>query len=340
MSPPVDHYREVAQLLLEGRLIVFMGAGASLTTILRGSSEVVEAGNGSAPPFRIGEALPGGAELAHHLKSELQALGITCPDETGDDLAKVAQFAVLAKDEQWLYDRLHRVLNHDFPPTEVHEVIASIPARQKSNGYPLHPPLVLTSNYDHLMETAFDAADPGMHYDVLSYVVDGEHAGSFRHKAPGAEKLITIKEPATYEGIKVKGDLCSYLEVRPTILKIHGTVCRADPALNSFVITEDHYIEYLAKMDVAKFLPATIAGILSQHRFLFLGYSLTHWNLRALLRSYWEKQPRSMASWSIQRNPTALDTHFWASRMVHLFDCELVPYAQRLKQELNVLAPL
>ena len=35
------------------------------------------------------------------------------------------------------------------------------------------------------------------------------------------------------------------------ILKIHGDVDRADEAADSYVITEDHYIDYLARENIS-----------------------------------------------------------------------------------------
>ena len=75
------------------------------------------------------------------------------------------------------------------------------------------------------------------------------------------------------------------LDDRSVILKIHGAVDRSSPdgEDDSFVITEDHYIDYLTRTDLANLVPITLAAKLRRSHFLFLGYSLRDWNLRVIL---------------------------------------------------------
>ena len=71
------------------------------------------------------------------------------------------------------------------------------------------------------------------------------------------------------------------------ILKIHGAVDRADAEADSYVITEDHYIDYLARENVARLIPAYLMARMRTSHFLFLGYGMRDWNLRVILRSIW-----------------------------------------------------
>ena len=81
-----------------------------------------------------------------------------------------------------------------------------------------------------------------------------------------------------------------YPEERTTILKIHGVVDRQNRACDSYVITEDHYIDYLAHKDIAQQLPVQLLEKMSWSHFLFLGYSLRDWNLRVILHRIWGEQ--------------------------------------------------
>ena len=62
------------------------------------------------------------------------------------------------------------------------------------------------------------------------------------------------------------------LERRTVLLKLHGAV---DPfperEWESFVITEDDYIDYLGRSDVAAAVPVALAARLRRSHFLFLG---------------------------------------------------------------------
>ena len=92
---------------------------------------------------------------------------------------------------------------------------------------------------------------------------------------------------------------------RTVILKMHGAVDRANPdaTWDSYVITEDHYIEYLARTDIANLVPVTLAAKLRRSHFLFLGYSMRDWNLRVILHRIWGEQKLKYKSWAIQLAP-------------------------------------
>ena len=89
------------------------------------------------------------------------------------------------------------------------------------------------------------------------------------------------------------------------ILKLHGFVDRGaedDDNDDSYVITEDDYIEYLARMDLDNLLPVKVLDRMRNCHFLFLGYGLSDWNLRALLHRLSSERRRKRAWWAIQRS--------------------------------------
>jgi hypothetical protein len=85
------------------------------------------------------------------------------------------------------------------------------------------------------------------------------------------------------------------------ILKIHGAVSRDDPGADSYVITENDYIAYLARGDIANELPPLLRQRLASSSFLFLGYGLGDWNLRVILSRLWGERELTAKSWAIQR---------------------------------------
>ena len=78
------------------------------------------------------------------------------------------------------------------------------------------------------------------------------------------------------------------------ILKIHGAVDRTIPRRDSYVITEDHYIDYLTRTDISSHCPGDARGEVRDSHFLFLGYSLRDWNLRVILHRIWGEQARDL----------------------------------------------
>ncbi len=139
-----------------------------------------------------------------------------------------------------LYDELHALLDAEAVPTPVHRLFAALPPLLRERGVPHQ--LLVTTSFDLALEQAF--LERGEEFDVVFYIAAGRDRGRFCHIAPdGPAQVITI--PNTYT------DELS-LERRTIILKLHGRVDRSDGReLESFVVTEDDYIDYLAQSDVS-----------------------------------------------------------------------------------------
>jgi hypothetical protein len=148
-----------------------------------------------------------------------------------------------------------------------------------------------------------------------------------------------IEDPNTYRDLPF-----DYLKLRRTvILKIHGAVDRvadresfpAELIEDSFVITEDDYITYLAHTDISKLVPAQLKSKLSNSGFLFLGYGLRDWNLRVIMHRMWGEQKLSFASWAIQRSAEDMEKELWAKRNVRIIETRLEEYIPELEQLLR-----
>jgi hypothetical protein len=149
------------------------------------------------------------------------------------------------------------------------------------------------------------------------------------HRSPGGETVV-VADPSEY--VEVSTDDCT------VILKIHGAVDRnwRDSDHDSYVITEDHYIEYLTGgTAIASLVPIEVASQLKRSNFLFLGYSLVDWNLRVILSRIWREQKLSNVSWAIQRDPPSeLDERFWMAKHVEILAIDLAEYVAGLEERL------
>jgi hypothetical protein len=121
------------------------------------------------------------------------------------------------------------------------------------------------------------------------------------------------------------------LQRRTVILKVHGAVHRADEREDSFVITEDHYIDYLARANIAKLIPAQLMATMMRSHFLFLGYGMRDWNLRVILHHIWSQQVRKYASWAIERRPTRMDELFWQQHGVEIVSTTLREWVESMR---------
>ena len=267
-----DHYWLVAGRLLAGRVVPFLGAGANLC------------GRPDGVAWALGKFLPSGRELA-----ECLAQNSRYPVDGGElDLLRVAQYVDAVLGEQALYEYLRSTFDADYPPTSLHVLLAAVAARMRELGRP--PLLILTTNYDDALERAFEAREEPC--EVLWYEAKrGDARGRFRHRV--GDDAVTIDRPNEY--------LTPALREHTAILKLHGAIDRRDPKSDSYVITEDNYIDYLSTGDIAKQIPVTLLEKMGESHFLFLGYSLRDWNLRVILNRIWGQQTLDLKSWAVQR---------------------------------------
>ena len=126
------------------------------------------------------------------------------------------------------------------------------------------------------------------------------------------------------------------LDRRTILLKLHGAV---DPfperEWESFVITEDDYIDYLGRSDVAAAVPVALAARLRRSHFLFLGYEMVDWNLRLVMHRVWGNRPVAYRSWAVDPEPTALERAFWRRFDVDVLTVDPDEYVGLLERRLE-----
>src|SRR4029450_9064740 len=117
----------------------------------------------------------------------------------------------------------------------------------------------------------------------------------------------------------------------------------AAPSYDSFVITEEDYVEFLYRMTQKRAIPIVLSNWFQERSFLFLGYSLRDWNLRGLLRNLQLSRASRQAgpqgkdpvpSWAIQYGPSRLEEKLWDGRGVHIFNQDLTVFTQKMRDEL------
>ena len=263
--------------------------------------------------------LDGVGDLAAHLAS-----AFSVPDDRPVDLARVSQYVATMKGSGPLYDELHARFEAAVEPTPLHRFLAQLPTLLRERGAPHQ--LIVSTNYDLALERAFEEA--GEEVDIVAYVAAGPQRGRFWHRPPG-EAPRPIDVPNTYAT-----ELS--LERRTILLKLHGAV---DPLpereWESFVITEDDYIDYLGHSELTAVVPVALAAKLRRSHFLFLGYEMADWNLRLILNRIWGERPVAYRSWAVQRSPSPLARAFWQRYDVTPLDVEPEAYVALLERRLE-----
>ncbi len=147
----------------------------------------------------------------------------------------------------------------------------------------LNLPLYITTNYDDFMVEALKARekDPVRELCHWNRFVEMEQPSAL---ASGFEP-----SPAT-----------------PLVYHLHGHYALPQ----SLVLTEDDYLDFLVRLSNDQdLLPATIRTALAGTSLLFVGYSLTDWNIRVLFRGLIGSLGASlgMTSIAVQLAPPAAD---------------------------------
>lgn len=297
----------IANRLNDGKVVPFLGAGASSSGVPDG-------------PRR----LPRGKELAKELIAELNSYQLdSYPGEASDALTKVTQYWVdcpLGRLE--LYERLRKRFYEDQRGADLNvtvQFLAEVPTI----------PCIVTTNYDEHIEEAFRRINRDFvvltHETVPRHVVATVYvttSAGERSEVPSSEFLLSDYKNTTI------------------IYKMHGTVTPPpEDGLDTIVITEDDYVNFLAVAHTAPLPPHALIALFARCRFLFLGYSLEDWNFRVILRRLTDEghRGRTMLNkhWAVRRDPSSIERLFWNTRNVWLFDAPLEYFVEKMREALK-----
>jgi NAD-dependent SIR2 family protein deacetylase len=302
-SPP---YQVIRDLIAQGSVVFFLGAGASAS---------VRPAKAQWVPGTI-DYPPSGSELSRHLAD---TIGFASADEHDrTDLPRVASyFEYVQADRELLRSELRRIFKPQFKPGKIHEYLAKIQA----------PALIVTTNYDDLIEQAFEAI--GRSYHLVVHPADrlDLYGGVLWRRA--GQKNFEEAEPNT---------LSISLENDPIVYKMHGSIDPTRQDSDNFVITEEDYVDFLARMTGRVAIPAAFELIFRRSRFLFLGYSLRDWNFRVMLRALRvhggkrsSNPDPTLRSWAIQLHPSDIESDLWSNQKVLIYDLDINTFADQLK---------
>ncbi len=316
-GPPKAHFEDVVKQLKNGKVVFCLGWDVNAADREGGWSE--DSG-----------CLPVEDELAELLATIVSTnLGPTTEDtSTVPDLAKVSQHLSLT-DESELYGQLERLLTDNCKPTSIHSFLARLPQTLRLLRSENPHPMIVTTSYDDALEQAF--RDAGEDYDLAIYLAKGDSRGKFLHIPADDQPYV----------ISVANELCKLpinsetnkLE-RTVIVKIHGAVDKPRgvlPDKENYVVTENDYIDFLSRDKIGNYIPMQILNKLIDSRILFLGYSLSEWNLRVFVQRVWGAGGFKNESWAVRSSADLVETKFWdnLNKMV-FFDYPVSGYVTSL----------
>jgi SIR2-like domain len=288
---------------------------------------------GAAANIKAGtyQGLPLGGEVANKLfallvgnKKSLTKLAGSEPDPAfadfedlvrlrTHDLARVA-LHVQARPggSRRLLRLLQQILaDNNLAPSRLLETLAALPFR-----------LIVTTNYDGLMEEAFRRAKPPADPLVIVQPPGGFTPDEQSRWEAEFGKVIP-KEP------QPRGH-----DERPILYKIHGSLGDAGDGV---IITEDDYIAFLDAISRGAGVPPLIQQMLVDGHLLCLGYSLEDWDFRTLWKGLVESLPphQRPGAFALQKDPSRFWERFWAKKEVTIYNVDLYEFADELRQQMK-----
>jgi hypothetical protein len=293
-----DHLNLIADRIYEGRCVPFLGAAANVSD-----------------KKRKYKGLPLGRVVAGELSKRMQFEG---KDPT--NLPRVALQYEIKKDRPDLITNLRKILpDEDLDPSPLLKTLAKLPFK-----------LIVTTNYDRLLERALDDLNKGeVIRDYVTIIQTTEGI------------IIQPREGAGIQGPNITEEL-NKLEVFKGLIiyKLHGTFrdvieLGQQPEDNSpIIITEDDYIHFLTVAGMKEIgVPRLITSRITPNTLLFLGYSLEDWDFRTIHRGLVKtlSSHRKRQSFAIQKNPAEYWVKFWTEQKVDIYDIELYDFTEQME---------
>jgi len=207
--------------------------------------------SGQCTPFlgagASAEVLPAGAQLAQELAKQYHY-----PLADGDDLVRVAQFIAVHYDAIYPKEQVLKRISDVKPPN------FNDPGEPHAFFARLQLPVYMTTNYDDFLTQALRRNHRDVRQDTSRWnsLLQGR---SSPLDAPSGYRP-TVANPLVYH--------------------LHGY---GKP--ESIVLTEDDYLEFLENLiKEPNLLPEPVTQALQNASLLFVGYRVTDWNLRVILR--------------------------------------------------------
>jgi hypothetical protein len=306
-----DHFEELVEEA--AYLVVFLGAGANA--------------DDHDGPWRQGTMLPDDIDLANYLADKVRL-------KSGrPDLAEIAQYVSEVRGEANVFRWTREILAVDWEPGPVHRYLAHLPKRLEELGLEKRYQLIVTPKYDAALERAF--REEGEPFDVAVYMAQRgtPNSGRFVHLPWGQVEPVPVLRPNDYTDFPFIAD--DGRLTRTVIVRINGSIDDQSAGYRwrgNYLITEDHYIDYLGGRSAEEVVPGQILAKLREASCLFLGYTVADWRLRVFLRWIWGDKLGGGVHWAVERDPDILERRFWQRFGVSLYKCSLAEYVKALDE--------
>jgi hypothetical protein len=197
-------------------------------------------------------------------------------------------------------------------PRETHELFASWRKFRTHTGESVPFPMVITTNYDDVLERRL--ADAGIPYHLLSYQADGPRRGLFYHRSPD-DGLRIIERPRNIRKF-------SYAFV---LVKLNGGFDRQRPIPESYSTTRLDYWDLASR--IPGVLPVVVQEKIAENPLLFLGHGLAAPDIESFVRFAHRNHP-GPRSWAVVLKSSGIE--YWRQCGVEILNKRVNDYVTEL----------
>jgi len=235
-----------------------------------------------------------------------------------------------------LWTKLHSVISGKKEPTPTHRLLAAAAKRHLEQPDVWQDYLILTTNYDCLMEDALDEA--GVDYAVLATrKSDQKVLVRFSDGLKDAARFNALNSGIYYPDNLVL-EKPKFMVV---ICKIHGCL---NPKLSEkddgVVISDNDYVNYISQMNSSPgTIPSHVNRLMQDKLFLFLGYSLSDWNVRSVFETIRRKRGKLLndtdQDYAVMKYLGDYEQLFFQRNQIPIIKTDLNTFASSLAAELE-----
>lgn len=283
---------------------------------------------------------PSALELAEALAAKAE---YTCA-EWPLPLLSVSSYHEFVLQRTGLWSALHDIFSSKCNPTPTDELIARTARWYLGHAEASADYLVITTNYDRLIELAFNSA--GVPYCVLTVDKNDRYVdAAFSPNMQRWQKLTDDDYREFVRQCQEQKFPSAYMlptKRRPIaiVFKIHGCLFPLREGRDSVVLSDEDYIEYLNRLsDNAGMLPAIVKTTMQSRTprdskgFLFAGYSFSDWNVRSIYRAVLEGRARgqSTVDYAVLLKVSPYESAFFRESTIHLLETDLSAFVEKLR---------
>lgn len=247
-----------------------------------------------------------------------------------DPLPSIAEYYQFKSERDRLCERLGTLFANYTTPTETHRLIADA-ARLHLKSSIKDDYLIVTTNYDALMERAFDEMPEKIPYVVVTGRKDRRVHVKFRNLDAETirelEELNDVANPKPPASFHLKTSGIQFA----IIYKMHGCLNPDVGAPDGIVITEADYVSFISNIN--EMVPAQVGQMFANTRLLFLGYSFSDWNVRSIYETLTRRSGDHVRDYAVTKSLSRFEQTYFEKRNVVLVLQSLKDFTSGMRRE-------